>query len=286
MQIFLFDGKNANGTLSFDEKKSNIHSGLSGNGKARIGVFSLNLFMSWKLFVFAFWLAVLNGPAVQAQVNWGFTAGGSLVGFYPYQQFVFNELWKYTPGHFTYLVSGLAGVAAEAPVNRHWLLDASLSYDGNGAHAAFDLANFGESLKSSFNMRLEYVRLPIEAIYVFNPGHKVRYMAGGGVYAALALRGTEKGSMISYQMFSGTDTSSIDNRIIIANKASTATDTSYPATVKPWDAGITVIAGIQWPHLRLSPSFSQGIINLFPDKVYRGKNKSFSLSLVYWIHRR
>jgi hypothetical protein len=118
-------------------------------------------------------------------------------------------------------------VAAEAPLNRHWLLDASLSYDGNGAHAAFDLVNFGESLKS------------------------------------LALRGTEKGSMISYQMFNGTDTSSIDNRIIIANKASTATDTSYPATVKPWDAGITIIAGIQWPHLRLSPS-----------------------SLVYWIHGR
>jgi hypothetical protein len=240
--------------------------------------------MKASLYFFTLWLAVLNGPVVRAQVNWGLLAGGSLASLYPHQQHGSDALWEYNPGAYSLLVTGRAGVAAERQVNRHWSLDASLSYDGSGAHAVYDLGNLDAGQTSTLNIRLTYLRLPLEAIYQFNPGHTVRFLAGGGVYAAIGVLGREKGTMISWQGPSPLNTTSIDNRITFTNKASTEDAPFYPSAVKPLDAGYTVMAGIQWSHFRVSPGFSQGFVNLFPGDIFKGKNKNFSLSLVYWIH--
>jgi hypothetical protein len=163
-------------------------------------------------------------------------------------------------------------------------LDASLSYDGGGSHAVYGSYNLDGGQTSTLNIRLGYLRLPLEAIYQFNPGHAVRFMAGAGVYAGVGVRGKEKGTTISSEGASGLITTSIDNNITFSNKASTDNAPFYPSAVKPFDAGYTVMAGIQWSHFRLSPSFSQGFVNLFPGDTFKGKNKNISLSLVYWLH--
>jgi Outer membrane protein beta-barrel domain len=238
--------------------------------------------MKGRLYFLALWLAVLNGPAVRAQINWGLLAGGSLATFGPHHGSVSS--WEYNPGAYSLLVTGRGGVTAEAPVNRHWLLDASLSYDGSGSHAVYGSYNFDGGQTSTLNIRLSYLQLPMEVIYQFNPGHAVRFLVGGGVYAAVGVRGKEKGTTISLEGPGPLETSPIDNNITFTNKASTENAPFYPSAVKPLDAGYTVMAGIQWSHFRVSPGFSQGFVNLFPGDMFKGKNKNFSLSLVYWIH--
>jgi hypothetical protein len=238
--------------------------------------------MKGSAYIFGLWLVVLGGPAVQAQVNWGLTGGGSLVSFSPKQQPPPSPFGLINPGTYSSLSAWSAGVVAESPLSRHWALDASLSYTGNGSHAFYGVYSFDGGQTSTFTMRLGYLRLPIEAIYQFNPGRRVRFMAGGGLYAAYALWGREKGSMVSIFGNGGPMTSSIDNRIAITNKAPTPGD-FYPTAVKPFDAGYTVMAAAQWAHFRLIPSFSQGFVNLFPGETFKGKNKGFSLSMVYWI---
>lgn len=240
--------------------------------------------MKGSLYFLTLWLAVLNGPAVRAQINWGFLAGGSLASFGPHQEHGSVPLWEYNPGAYSLLVTGRAGVTAEAPVNRHWLLDASLSYDGSGTHARYGSYNLDGGQTSTLNIRLGYLRLPLEAIYQFNPGHAVRFLVGGGVYAAVGMRGKEKGTTLSSEGASGVNSSPIDNNITFTNKASTENAPFYPSAVKPFDAGYTVMGGIQWSHFRVCPGFSQGFVNLFPGDIFKGKNKNFSLSLVYWIH--
>ena len=240
--------------------------------------------MKGSLYFFTLWLAVLNGPAVRAQINWGLVAGGSLASFYPHQQHGPESLWEYNPGTYSLLVTGLAGVAAERQVNRHWSLDASLCYNGSGAHAVYGYSNLDAGQTSTLNIRMSYLRLPMEVIYQFNPGHAVSFLVGGGAYAAVGVRGKEKGTMVSYFGNSSPKSSSVDNRLAFTNRAPTENAPLYPSAVKPLDAGYTVMAGVQWSHFRVSPSFSQGFINLFPGDEFKGKNKSFSLSLVYWIH--
>ena len=239
--------------------------------------------MKGSLYFLVLWLAILNGPAVRAQVSWGLVAGGSLSSLYPHQQHGPDPLWEYNPGTYSLLATGLAGVTAERQVNRHWSLDASLSYDGCGAHAVYGFSNLDAGQTSTLNIRMSYLRMPMEAIYQFNPGHAVRFLAGAGFYAAVGVRGREKGTMISWQGPGGLNTTSIDNRIAFTSKASTEDAPFYPSAVKPLDAGYTVMGGVQWSHFRLSPGFSQGFVNLFPGDTFKGKNKSISLSMVYWI---
>lgn len=240
--------------------------------------------MKGSLYFLVLCLAVLNGPTVRAQINWGLLAGGSLASLSPHQEHGSVPLWAYNPGTYSLLVTGRVGVTAEAPAKKHWLLNASLSYDGSGSHAVYGSYNLDGGQTSTLNIRLGYLRLPLEAIYQFNPGHAVRFLAGAGVYAAVGVRGKEKGTMISWQGPSAQKTSPIDDNLTFTNKASTENAPFYPSAVKPLDAGYTVMAGIQWSHFRVSPSFSQGFVNLFPGDMYKGKNKNFSLSLVYWIH--
>ena len=237
---------------------------------------------SW--YFLTLWLVVLNGQAVRAQINWGLVAGGNLTGFYPHKPTAANSPFGYNPGAYSLLVNGLAGVAAEGQVNRHWSLDASLLYDGNGAHAVYGFSNLDAGQTTTLNIRMSYLRLPLEAIYQFNPGHTVRFLAGAGVYAAIGVQGREKGTMISSQGPSAPITTSIDNRIAFINKAPAEDAPFYPTAVKPLDAGYIVMAGVQWSHFRLSPGFSQGFVNVFPGDTFKGKNKNFSLSMVYWIH--
>ena len=131
---------------------------------------------SW--YFLTLWLVVLNGQAVRAQINWGLVAGGSLTGFYPHKPTAANSPFGYNPGAYSLLVNGLAGVAAEGQVNRHWSLDASLLYDGNGAHAVYGFSNLDAGQTTTLNIRMSYLRLPLEAIYQFNPGHTVRVPGG------------------------------------------------------------------------------------------------------------
>jgi hypothetical protein len=163
-------------------------------------------------------------------------------------------------------------------------MDASLSYDGTGAHSVYGFGTLDGSQTSTLNIRIGYLRLPVEAIYQFNPGHAVRFLAGGGIYGAVGVRGREKGTMISWFGNSRPDNSSIDNRLAFTDKAPAENAPFYPSAVKSLDAGYTLMAGVQWSHFRVSPGFSQGFVNLFPGDIFKGKNKSFSLSLVYWIH--
>ena len=88
--------------------------------------------------------------------------------------------------------------------------------------------------------------------------------------------------MVSWQGNGGLVTADIDKHLTFANKATE--NEPFPSTVKPFDAGYTIMGGIEWSHFRVSPSFSQGFVNLVPGDTFKGKNKSFSLSLVYWIH--
>ena len=126
------------------------------------------------------------------------------------------------------------------------------------------------------NIRLYYLRLPVNVIYKFDLGKSVQVFAGTGLYFARGLWGKENGQLTSEGF--GTSVEAINNNVKFVNEASpNFTDPVFT----PYDFGYNVLVGIEWNQLKLTSGISNGLIKAYSGFQYDTWNSAFSVYITY-----
>jgi hypothetical protein len=175
-----------------------------------------------------------------------------------------------------------AGVVSEIPLHKRLSLQGSLFYFGSGSNV---VGSGGEPAGMSYSnttLRLFYLRLPVNIVYKIKLNDQLNILTGAGLYIAKGLSGTQKG----YQYYNGDfppyfDTTFLNNKVHFADKA----NSSDPITVKSFDFGYNILAGLEWKEFQLTATYCHGFSQVFPegsnDAGYNYKNAVFGVSLAY-----
>jgi hypothetical protein len=201
-----------------------------------------------------------------AQVRLGLQGGYSSSNFY-------------SPGtdpneiSISHISSYVAGIVAEANLNKTFFVQSGLQWAGKGA-----VKNRGVFALYGANttIRLNYLQLPLNLGVKFPLSKDVKVFAEGGIYAAVGISGTEKGSNVD--QIAGTST--VERKVNFSNNPPAPVTTTY---FKPFDAGYTVSAGIDWKLLQLSANFNKGFSNAIATGSTTCINQVFNVSLAYYL---
>jgi hypothetical protein len=184
--------------------------------------------------------------------------------------------YHFPGGEYVPVSSFHAGAGVEVDLGKKWFLEPALLYFGNGTHERLAYLNPGYAGMLDVKIHLYYLRLPVNVWYKIVTARSFYVFAGAGLYAARGIRGNEKGVTDSYGPVV-TPYQPVDTKVRFGNPSPSDTE----PTVKPYDAGYTILAGIGWKDLQVRPSISNGLIKGFPGIYANYANSSFAVSLVY-----
>ncbi len=177
--------------------------------------------------------------------------------------------------NYTGISSFHIGITDEEAISKHVFFQTGLSYEGKGSHTSkTSFALDG----STTDTKLGYLELPLDLGTRIKLGNKVKALAGAGLYGAIGITGSEKGT---YQSSTGT-TSPVNNKVSFTNNPTN--NTTNETYVRPFDPGYNVFAGVEWEKFQLTADFSEGFKGVYPttgsDKY---NNEVLSFSLVYFF---
>jgi len=213
----------------------------------------------------------------QAQIRLGVQGGYSRVRW---------TSIKATPSAFdeSFTTAGLSGfqtgVVAEVKLSAKLFLRPALFVSGKGT----TLNRYSWVGANSQGIWIQYLEVPVTLVYQVSLSRKVTGFAGGGLYAAQAFSGVEKG-----------ESRTLTGEYLIWNKVEFGSHNDGPAfqllptIVKPFDYGLTVLAGVGLKSLQLLLTYSHGLKSLLPNgKPYNGNytNSGLTVSAAYLIRTK
>jgi hypothetical protein len=237
----------------------------------RIALSSWKLHMKKLLFFMPCFLCLTGFAQIRLELMGGYNdVNLASIGRLPFSAYHFPG------GEYVPISSFHAGAGAEIDLGKKWFLEPALLYFGNGAHQNSFSLNPGISFGLDASFHLYYLRLPVNVWYKIVTTGSIYIFAGAGLYAARGIRGNEKG--IAYTESAGRSPNEpVDSKVRFGDPSPSDTE----PTVKPYDAGYTILAGIGWKDLQVRPSISNGLIKGFQGTYTNYANSSFAVSLVY-----
>jgi hypothetical protein len=242
------------------------------------------LLMKKPLFI----LLCLVSLSCSSQVRWGVQLGYDNADFRQRGDIPMSG----SNSHFSSINTFQAGLLAEIRLGKHWFLDPSLLYHGNGAELSDEgllVSNRGKNQIDHLTLKVFYLKLPVNLLYKIRLGKKLDAFAGAGLYIARGIYGREKGNAwsynptilpIPYETPSQTSVS-VDQKVHFSNGTNTTTGPLPP--VRPFDFGYDLVAGIEWGHFRLTPGLSEGLGYALKGGGYQQQNSVFSVTLAYMV---
>jgi hypothetical protein len=179
-------------------------------------------------------------------------------------------------GTYSSINSFLVGAGVEVPLGKKWFLEPAILYFGNGTHISEQTLNPGIDWYLNVNIRLYYLRIPVNFVYETDLVKSVHVFAGAGLYFARGIWGKENGQLITEGGFISTQT--LDKNVKFSSGTSSSlTEPSF----NPYDLGYTILAGIEWKKFKLTSSISNGLIKACSGYNYNLWNSAFSVYLTY-----
>jgi outer membrane protein with beta-barrel domain len=214
-----------------------------------------------------------------AQVRLGVQAGYSRVGWASVN--ATSSVFFDTDSYTTSGLSGFqTGVVAEVNLSDKLFLRPALFVSGKGTtqnnQSGYDT--------SSRRIRISYMEVPVSLVYKVSLSSKVAGIAGGGLYAAQAFSGVEKGEGKSF-----------GGEYLIYDKVQFGTHNDGPAfqilptILKRFDYGLTILAGVELKSVQLLLMYSHGLKAVLPNETpYNGNytNSGLTVSAAYLIRAK
>jgi hypothetical protein len=206
------------------------------------------------------------------QVKLGFQAGYSVTKFSPYSQTISSFTTTIKPSCIS---NFQAGNFIEAALGRRLSLQSGFFVSLQGSH--MDIYNGFET--DTETVRILYFQIPINLLYRCITGRNYSFFIGAGIYLEEAIEGVEEGT--------GSDPSGsnfvIDNFIHFSKF-----DNShfFPDVVRPFDAGLNLLAGWEHKNVEITARYSHGLTNLSAQsgaEAVHCKNIIFNLSIAYYL---
>ena len=147
------------------------------------------------------------------------------------------------------LVGFNVGVVAEIPIVNDLFLQPALLFTTKGTTVKLQSINMTE--------RLDYLEIPINAMYKFKLGSSSKLLLFAGPYIAYGIGGKDSSTGESVK-FSG------------ANKDFNA-----------FDCGLNFGPGLEVGNFQLTAQYSLGLANMSPTSVATAKNNAFNFSVAY-----
>jgi len=192
----------------------------------------------------------------------------------------YNQSVFYTNAPSTQVVTSSingfqAGVLVNRTLGKYFFLQTGLeyaqkgSYQGRGSQALYG---------SDVTDKLTYLQAPLNLGVNYSVTKDLSVFASGGVYLALGLSGTRKGST---QNINGTTTAD-DTKVDFTNDNSG--NTNGVTYIKPVDLGYDFSGGVSFKNVLVKTVFSQGFKSASPVGATLYKNQVLNFSLGYTIH--
>lgn len=213
----------------------------------------------------------------EAQFRFGLQGGYNSAQIYPrnlssniYTDQSSLTIYNYSTSRFRGFT---AGVVAEVTLAHNWFLRPGVLVNQKGTR----LKRIGFGDTSTRFIELHYIEVPVTLVHRWKADEKLSILGGGGVYAARAFRGVEKGEGTTpggpYYLHNYVNFSSRNEE----NK-------SFPTIINPTDYGITMVAGLERQGIQLIVSYNHGLRRVFPkSNVFQEKstNRVLGISAVY-----
>jgi len=163
------------------------------------------------------------------------------------------------------------GLVGEQALNKRFSLSSGLIYFQKGGQK--DKTIFATTGASTVS-KLNYIQIPLNIAYNI-PFHKNwKAIIGAGLYGAVGLSGTEKGSD---EEISGNVTP-LDNKVKFSNNPYYTAGITY---VKPLDFGYNVLVGVAHNNFEFKVTLSNGFANIYPTGSTRFANSVFGFTIGY-----
>lgn len=170
-----------------------------------------------------------------------------------------------------------AGVVADVKLSTKIFLRPALFISSKGTR----LNRYSWVGNNSQNIWIQYAEVPVTLAYQVGLGRKVTGFAGGGLYAAHAFSGVEKG-----QSRTLTGEYLIWDKVEFGSHNDGPAFQMLPTIVEKFDYGFTFLAGVEVKGLQLLLTYSHGLRPLLPNgKPYNGNytNSGLTISAAYLI---
>jgi outer membrane protein with beta-barrel domain len=170
-----------------------------------------------------------------------------------------------------------AGIVAEVSLSAKLLLRPALFVSGKGT--TFNRQSYFDT--STRAIWIQYVEVPVTLIYQVRLSKRITGFVGGGLYAAEAFNGVEKGES---RTFSGE--SLIWNNVEFGSHNDGPVFQLLPTIIKSFDYGLTVAAGVALKSVQLLLTYGHGLNTLLPNgKPYNGNyaNSGLTVSAAYLL---
>ncbi|MFB6456224.1 outer membrane beta-barrel protein [Chitinophaga sp. Hz27] len=214
----------------------------------------------------------------QAQFRFGMKAGAgsSYHSKADPQQYVID--YRYS-NKFSYY----AGITADWQVCNHFSVQPSLLYSSKGSASSFSHiingTNGFDKFQYAGDVRLNYLELPINLLFKQKLGAGKAFI-GTGLYGALYLNGHKNGDFLIREM-PDIKTPWADILPATFEGRSGPLHRGGQPDAKLWDTGINFTAGYELPlGLQIALNYNAGF-----NETYYGKNRVYSVSLSYYLHR-
>lgn len=166
------------------------------------------------------------------------------------------------------------GLAAEQLLSKHFFLESGLIFIQKGGFK--EPTYFTNYKGSTTTTKISYLQLPLNLAYKTELTKNIKLLAGSGIYIATGISGSEK----------GTDTTTgvnitVDNKVRFTNSSSYVNNST---SIKPFDLGFNVNAGIEWKKFQFIANFSRGFGNISPlTGSTKFLNQNFGVSIAYLL---
>lgn len=139
----------------------------------------------------------------------------------------------------------------------------------NGKGSKFTIGDDGSSNYTIVKSKPLYLELPVNLVVKIPLMNKVKLFAGAGPYVAYGITGKNitEGKLLGLS-FSNDDNINFSNDDLNGNNG-----TAYEGSLKHFDAGLNVLAGIEISHFTLNANYGYGLFNIKPGSVNGNDNK-------------
>jgi hypothetical protein len=169
-----------------------------------------------------------------------------------------------------------AGAVLDLSLDSHFFVNTGVFAEGKGASQSPTNFALGGAATTT---RLLYLQIPANIGYSFNLKNGLHLFLGTGLYYAVGLSGTEKGTT-TYVTTTTTTTASVDRRARFTNTP------NYDASVfvvRPTEFGYNLFVGVRWNDWELKGNFSKGFATVFPTQDIKLHNQVVGVSLAYYL---
>ncbi len=179
-----------------------------------------------------------------------------------------------------YLMGFHFGLATNYGFTEYFKVQSGLVYASKGSKRMIDADLLSTDDNQLSVLRLNYVELPIDFTYTWNPGDEQIMIVVGG-YGGYGVFGS-----VEYKLkVAGTTTTEVNDVAFV--KDINEAGVSYPAS--KWDFGVNAGIAYRYFDFEVQASYSYGFVNTMPpqdglDPISAINNHGVRISLLYYMH--